>query len=72
MPRRRKRPPVPIRLSLPAEPPAPAEIDAILMATDAIISRAGPSTIPCKRGANGRYPIPKHNRGKQNEQCPTD
>lgn len=41
MPRRRKRPPVPVTLTLPAEPPAQEEIDAILMATDAIISQAG-------------------------------
>jgi hypothetical protein len=38
---RRKRPPIPVRLSLPEEPPTPAEIDAILMATDSIISVAG-------------------------------
>jgi len=41
MPRRRKRPPIPVRLTLPAEPPTPAEIDAILMATNAIIGTAG-------------------------------
>lgn len=38
---RRKRPPVPIHLSLPDEPPTQAEIDAILMATDSIIGDAG-------------------------------
>ena len=41
MPRRRKRLPIPIALTLPAEPPTPTEIDAILMATDAIIGSAG-------------------------------
>jgi len=40
MPRRRKHY-ISVRLSLPAEPPTPAEIDAILMATDAIIGGAG-------------------------------
>jgi hypothetical protein len=38
---RRKRPPIPVHLSLPEESPTPAEIDAILMATDSIISVAG-------------------------------
>lgn len=41
MGRRRRRPPVPVTLVLPAEPPAPEEIDTILMATDAIIGQAG-------------------------------
>ncbi|NHZ72553.1 MAG: hypothetical protein GWP17_05680 [Aquificales bacterium] len=41
MPRRRKRSPIPVTLTLPAEPPTQAEIDAILMATDAIIGVAG-------------------------------
>ena len=40
MPKRRKRR-IPVTLTLPAEPPAPAEIDAILMATDAVIGSAG-------------------------------
>ncbi|MFO7682012.1 MAG: hypothetical protein R6X34_18365 [Chloroflexota bacterium] len=38
---RRKRPPIPVHLSLPDEPPTQAEIDAILMATDSIIGGAG-------------------------------
>lgn len=38
---RRKRPPIPVHLSLPNEPPTQAEIDAILMATDSIIGDAG-------------------------------
>lgn len=38
---RRKRPRIPVNLTLPAEPPSEAEIDAVLMATDAIISQAG-------------------------------
>jgi hypothetical protein len=38
---RRKRPPIPVYLSLPAEPPTQAEIDAILMTTDSIIGDAG-------------------------------
>jgi superfamily II DNA helicase RecQ len=41
MSRRRRRPPIPVTLTLPAEAPTPEEIDAILMATDAIIGRAG-------------------------------
>jgi superfamily II DNA helicase RecQ len=41
MSRRRRRPPVRVTLVLPAEPPAQDEIDAILMATDAIIGQAG-------------------------------
>jgi hypothetical protein len=39
--RRRRRPPIPVTLTLPAEAPTPDEIDAILMATDAIIGQAG-------------------------------
>ena len=38
---RRKRPPIPVHLSLPDEPPTQAEIDATLMATDGIIGDAG-------------------------------
>lgn len=38
---RHKRPPIPVHLSLPDEPPTQAEIDAILMATDSIIGNAG-------------------------------
>lgn len=38
---RHKRPPIPVHLSLPDEPPTQAEIDAILMATDSIIGDAG-------------------------------
>ncbi len=38
---RQKRPPIPVHLSPPAEPPAQTEIDAILMATDSIIGDAG-------------------------------
>lgn len=41
MPRRRKRPFIPVTFTLPAEPPTEDEIDAILMATDAIIDQAG-------------------------------
>jgi superfamily II DNA helicase RecQ len=41
MPRRRRRPPIPITLSLPAEPPTREETNAILMATDAVIGQAG-------------------------------
>ncbi|MBN1935631.1 MAG: hypothetical protein JW934_13265 [Anaerolineae bacterium] len=37
----RHRPPIPVTLVLPAEPPAQDEIDAILMAADAIVGRAG-------------------------------
>ncbi len=43
MPRRRRRPPIQVTLVLPAEPPTQDEIDAILMATDAIINQAGRS-----------------------------
>ncbi|HUM69764.1 MAG TPA: hypothetical protein PLK31_13075, partial [Chloroflexota bacterium] len=54
---RHKRPPIPVHLSLPAEPPTQAEIDAItsallsasLMATDSITGdagRAGVTLIP--------------------------
>ena len=39
--RRRHRPPIPVTLVLPAEAPTPDEVDAVLMATDSIISRAG-------------------------------
>ena len=45
MPRRRRRPPIVVTLALPAEPPTQEEIDAILMATDAIIGRAGRSGV---------------------------
>jgi len=38
---RRKRPRIPVYLSLPDQPPTQAEIDAILMATDSIIGAAG-------------------------------
>lgn len=38
---RRKRPRIPVHLTYPSEPPTAAEIDAILMATDSIISFAG-------------------------------
>ena len=31
MPSRRRRPPIPVTLTLPAQPPTPVEIDAILM-----------------------------------------
>ena len=41
MTRRRNRPNIPVTLTLPAEPPTQEEIDAVLMATDAIISQAG-------------------------------
>lgn len=43
MPRRRRRPPISVTLVLPAEPPTRDEIDAILMAADAIIDQAGRS-----------------------------
>jgi len=43
MPRRHRRPPIPVTLVLPAEPPAQEEIDAILMAADGIIDQAGRS-----------------------------
>ncbi len=43
MPRRRKRSPIPVTLVLPAEPPAQDEINAILMAADAIVGAAGRS-----------------------------
>lgn len=45
MPRRRRRPRIPVTLVLPAEPPTQDEIDAILMATDSIIGRAGRSGV---------------------------
>jgi hypothetical protein len=45
MPRRRRRPPIPVTLVLPAEPPTQEEIDAILMATDAIVGQAGRSGV---------------------------
>jgi hypothetical protein len=45
MPRRRRRPPAPVTLVLPAEPPAQDEIDAILMATDSVIGQAGRSGV---------------------------
>ena len=45
MSHRRRRPPIPVTLVLPAEPPAQEEIDAILMATDAIIGQAGRSGV---------------------------
>ncbi len=40
MSRRRRRPPIPVTLVLPAEPPTQEEIDAILMAADGIVGRA--------------------------------
>ncbi len=40
---RRRRPPIPVTLVLPAEPPTQEEIDAILMAADAIVGQAGRS-----------------------------
>jgi hypothetical protein len=43
MSRRGRRSPIPVTLVLPAEPPSGDEIDAILMAADAIIGRAGRS-----------------------------
>lgn len=43
MSRRRRRPPVPVTLVLPAEPPTQDEIDVILMAADAIVGQAGRS-----------------------------
>jgi hypothetical protein len=42
---RRRRPPIPVTLVLPAEPPAQEEIDAILMVTDAVIDQAGRSGV---------------------------
>jgi hypothetical protein len=45
MPRRRRRPPIQVTLVLPAEPPTQEEIDAILMATDAVIDQAGRSGV---------------------------
>jgi hypothetical protein len=42
---RRKRPPIEVRLVLPAEPPTEDEIDAVLMTTDAIIGQAGRSGV---------------------------
>jgi hypothetical protein len=41
MGRRKRRPNIPVTLTLPADAPSQAEIDAILMATDAIIGQAG-------------------------------
>ncbi len=38
---RRRRRRMPVTLTLPATAPTPEEIDAILMATDAVIGRAG-------------------------------
>ena len=43
MSRRRRRPPIPVTLVLPAEPPAREEIDVILMAADGIVGTAGRS-----------------------------
>jgi len=43
MPRRRRREPVAVTLVLPAEPPVQEEIDAILMAADHIVDKAGRS-----------------------------
>ena len=43
MPRRRRCPPIPVTLVLPAEAPTQEEIDAILMAADGIIDQAGRS-----------------------------
>ena len=45
MSRRRRRPRIPVTLVLPAEPPTQDEIDAVLMATDSIIGRAGRSGV---------------------------
>jgi hypothetical protein len=45
MSRRRRRPPIAVTLVLPAEPPTREEIDAILIATDAIAGRAGRSGV---------------------------
>jgi hypothetical protein len=45
MSRRRRRPPIPVTLVLPAEPPTQDEIDAVLMATDSIIGQAGRSGV---------------------------
>jgi hypothetical protein len=45
MPRRRRRPPIPVTLVLPAEPPTQDEIDSILMATDSITGQAGRSGV---------------------------
>jgi superfamily II DNA helicase RecQ len=42
---RRRRPPIQVTLVLPAEPPVQGEIDAILMATDAVIDQAGRSGV---------------------------
>ncbi len=41
MGRRRRKPDIPVTLALPAEAPTRAEIDLVLMAADAIVSRAG-------------------------------
>ena len=43
MSHRRARTRIPVRLVLPPEPPTPEEIDAVLMAADAIIGKAGRS-----------------------------
>lgn len=40
---RRDRPPIPVVLTLPAEAPTPAEVDAILQATDVLVGRGGRS-----------------------------
>ena len=40
---RRDQPPIPVVLTLPAEPPTPAEVDAILQAADEIVGRGGRS-----------------------------
>ena len=45
MTRRRRRPPIPVTLVLPPEPPTQDEIDAIIMATDSIIGQAGRSGV---------------------------
>jgi len=52
MSRRRRRPRIPVTLVLPADPPTQDEIDAVLMATDSIIGRAG-------RADSERLPQPK-------------
>jgi len=45
MPRRRRRSPIHVTLVLPAEPPTQEEMDAILMAADAIVGQAGRSGV---------------------------
>lgn len=40
MPSRRNRPPIPVTLTLPAQPPTPVEIDAMLMTVDAPAGQA--------------------------------